>query len=399
VSRLLSALLCVVALAAPACSGPERVAAQADTAARPRPVKAIRIAEAPLLRTITVTGTLAAEEQVALGFKVAGRVAEVRVDLGSRVTQGQIVATLVDTDFDLRVRQADAALTQARVRLGLSASGESDTVVPENTALVRQRRAVTQDARLNRDRTKTFVEKGLSPRAALDSAEAALEVAEGEYQDALEEIRNREGLLAQRRSELEIARQQLQDTVLRSPLDGAVRERQVAVGEYRIPGNPVMTIVRTNPLRLQLSVPERDTPGLTTGLSARVRVDGDATEHPGRLERIGAAILEANRTLPIEVAVPNPKDALRPGQFATAEILVSRADRGLVVPRTAIVTFAGIQKVLTVVDGHAHEQRIRTGRPDGNRIEVLDGLRGGDLVILEPGDLIDGTPVQPAATE
>lgn len=375
------------------------MAAQADTAARPRSVKTVRIAEAPLVRTITVTGTLAAEEQVALGFKVAGRVAEVRVDLGSRVTQGQIVATLVDTDFDLRVRQAQAALTQARVRLGLSAAGDDDTVVPENTALIRQRRAVTQDARLNRDRTKTFVEKGLSPRAALDSAEAALEVAEGEYQDALEEIRNREGVLAQRRSELEIARQQLQDTVLRSPLDGAVRERQVAVGEYRAPGNPVMTIVRTHPLRLQLSVPERDTPGLTTGLLARVHVEGDVTEHPGRLERIGAAILETNRTLPIEVVVPNPSDKLRPGQFATAEIIVSRADRSLVVPRSAIVTFAGIQKVLTVVDGRAHEQRIRTGRSDGDRVEVIEGLRGGDLVILEPGDLIDGVPVQPAAAE
>jgi RND family efflux transporter MFP subunit len=400
VGRVRSALLfSVITLASSACSSPERVAAQADTATHPRQVKAVRIADAPLVRSITVTGTLAADDQVVLGFKVAGRVAEVRVDLGSRVTQGQVVATLVDTDFGLRVRQAEAALAQARVRLGLEPTGDSDAVDPENTALARQRRAVLQDARLNRDRTKTFVEKGLSARAALDSAEAALAVADGQYQDALEEIRNREGVLAQRRSELELARQQLQDTVLLSPLDGAVRERQVTVGEYRAPGSPVLTIVRTNPLRLQLSIPERDTPGLTTGLSARVRVDGDATEHPGRLERIGAAISEVNRTLPVEVVVPNPKDALRPGQFATADIVITRDDRGLVVPQDAIVTFAGIQKVLTVVEGRAHEQRIRIGRRNGDRVEVLEGLRGGDLVILDPGDLIDGAPVQTATAE
>lgn len=397
--RTPSALLLLLPLCLSACSGPERVEAQADEGAPLRPVKTVRIAEAPLVRSITVTGTLAAEDQVVLGFKVAGRVADVRVDLGSRVSEGQIVATLVDTDFSLRVQQAQAALVQARVRLGLSAEGDSDTVDPQNTALVRQRRAVAQEARLNRDRTKTFVERGLSPRAQLESAEAALEVAEGQYQDALEEIRNREGVLAQRRSELEIARQQLADTVLRAPLDGAVRERQVAIGEYRAPGNPVLTIVRTHPLRLQLAVPERDIQGLTSGLPVRVRVEGDTTEHIGRLERIGAAILEANRTLPVEAVVPNPNGVLRPGQFATADIVVSDRDRALVVPRDSIVTFAGIQKVLTVVDGRAREQRIRTGRREGERVEVLEGLRTGDLVIVGPGDLVDGVRVQPSTAE
>jgi len=382
-----------------ACSGQERVEAQADKTSAERQVKTVRIAEAPLVRSITVTGTLAAEDQVVLGFKVAGRVADVRVDLGSRVREGQIVATLVDTDFRLRVQQAQAALVQARVRLGLAAEGDNDTVDPLNTALVRQRRAVAQDARLNRDRTKTFVERGLSPRAQLESAEASLEVAEGQYQDALEEIRNREGVLAQRRSELELARQQLADTVLRAPLDGAIRERQVAIGEYRAPGNPVLTIVRTHPLRLQLAVPERDTQGLKSGLPVRVRVEGDTTEHVGRLARIGAAILETNRTLPVEAVVPNPNDLLRPGQFATADIIVSDSDRALVVPRGAIVTFAGIQKVLTVVDGRAREQRIRTGRRDGARVEVIEGLRNGDLVIVEPGDLVDGVRVQPSNAE
>ena len=382
----------------PACSGPERVAAK-NGSPEPRRVTTALVTEAPLRKAITVTGTLAAEDQVALSFKVAGRVADVRVDLGSTVDEGQVVATLVPTDFELRVRQAEAALVQARVRLGLPADGETDVVDPENTALVRQRRAVTQEARLNRDRQKTFVERLISPKAALDSAEAALEVAEAQYQDALEEIRNREAVLAQRRSELELARQQLKDTVLRATLDGAVRERQVAIGEYRGPGTPVLTIVRTHPLRLQLSVPERETPGLKTGLPVLVRVEGDTQEHAGRLARIGAAIDETNRTLPVEATVPNPNDRLRPGQFATAEIVVSEGEPALVIPRDALVTFAGVQKVLTVRDGRAHEQRIRTGRREGERIEVVEGLRGGDVVIRAPGDLVDGVPVRASAGE
>jgi RND family efflux transporter MFP subunit len=224
-------------------------------------------------------------------------------------------------------------------------------------------------------------------------------VAEGQYQDALEEIRNREGVLAQRVSEVEIARQQLQDTVLRSPIDGAVRARQVTPGEYLSPGSPVLTIVRTHPLRLQLSVPEREVGGLKPGLPVVVRVEGDSTGHEGRLERIGAAIDETNRTLPVEATVPNQRDALRPGQFATAEIVISDSDRALVVPRDAIVTFAGVEKVLTVKDGLAREHRVHTGRRAGERVEVLDGLAAGDLVIRDPGDLVDGVPVQVSDSE
>jgi RND family efflux transporter MFP subunit len=362
-------------------------------------VKTVAVADAPLMRSITVTGTLAAEDQVALGFKVAGRVDSINVDLGSRVTRGQVLATLVATDFELRVKQAEAALSQARVRLGLEPAGDDDSVDPEETALLRQRRAVTREARLNRDRMKTFVERGISPRASLDSAEASLEVAEGQYQDALEEIRNRQGVLAQRRSEVEIARQQLQDTVLRSPLDGAVRERQITQGEYAAPGTPVLTIVRTHPLRLQLAVPERDTTGLKVGLPVRVRVEGDDNAHDGRIERIGAAISEVNRTLPVEAVVPNAADTLRPGQFATADIVVTADDRALVVPRASIVTFAGVQKVLTVKDGRTYEQRIRTGRREGDRVEVVEGLSGGEVVIIEPGDLVEGVHVRTSNAE
>lgn len=353
----------------------------------------------PLVKAITVTGTLAAEDQVALGFKVAGRVEAVGVDLGSRVTEGQVLARLIPTDYELRVRQAEAALMQARARLGLTSSGQETAVDPETTALVRQRQAVAREARLNRDRMQTFVERGLSPRASLDAAVAALEVAEGQYQDALEEIRNRQGVLAQRQSEVEIARQQLQDTVLRSPIDGAVRQRQVTPGEYLAPGAPVLTVVRTRPLRLQLSVPERETTGLKPGLSVMVQVEGDSTRYEGRLERVGAAIDETNRTLPVEAVVPNGRDQLRPGQFATAEIIITATDAALVVPADAVVTFAGVQKVLLVKDGRAREQRIRTGRREAERVEVVEGIAAGDVVIRTPGDLVDGVPVQAGNAE
>jgi len=351
----------------------------------------------PLERAVTVTGTLAAEEQVALAFKVTGRVHELTVDLGSPVRRGQVLARLIPTDYELRIQQAEAALQQARARLGLPVNGEETSVNPDNTALVRQSRAVRDEARLTRDRVKTFVERGISSRADLDAAEAALEVADGKYQDALEEIRNREAVLAQRHSELALARQMLEDTVLRAPIDGAVRERQVTVGEFRSAGTPVLTIVQTNPLRLRVAVPERAAVSLRGGQPVRVRVEGDSAVYDGKLVRLGAAIDEANRTLPVEAAVANPNGALRPGMFATADIVVDRAQQAIVVPADALVTFAGVQKVLVVRDGKARELRVRVGRRNNDHIEIIEGIKAGDLVIVKPGDVVDGVTVRPRA--
>jgi RND family efflux transporter MFP subunit len=375
-----------------ACGGPSQSVA-AGGAPKPREVSVATAALEPLERTVAVTGTLAAEEQVALSFKVTGRVHELNVDLGSPVRRGQVLARLTPTDFELRLQQAEAALQQARARLGLPPSGGDGIVNAESTALVRQSRAVRDEARLTRDRVQTFVARGISSRADLDAAEAQLEVADGKYQDAIEEIRNREAVLLQRQSELAIARQALEDTALRSPIDGAVRERQVTVGEFRSTGTPVLTIVRTDPLRLRVAVPERATTALRTGQAVRVRIEGDDATYQGKLVRLGAAIEEDNRTLPVEAAVANPHGTLRPGMFASAEIVVDRSDKAVVVPHDAIVTFAGVQKVLVVKDGKAVEQRVRTGRRNADRVEIVEGVSAGDVVIRKPGDVVDGVAV------
>jgi RND family efflux transporter MFP subunit len=375
-----------------ACGGGSSAAARADAKAGAASVKVVRLQREPLARTVTVSGTLAAEEQVTLSFKVTGRVEELKVDLGSIVRKGDVIARLSPTDFDLRLRQADASLQQARARLGLDPNGDADVVDTDQTSVVRQARASLSEARRQRERIATFVVRGISAKADLEAADAALEIAEGRHQDALEEVRNRQAILAQRRSELALAKQQLDDTLLRSPIDGVVRERQVFAGEYRSAGTPIVTVVRQHPLRMQLAVPERASTMLRVGQSVRVTVEGDATIHEGRVSRISPSIEEGTRTLPIEAEIPNLTGKLRPGTFAKADI-VTADDPALVVPLSALVVFAGVEKVLVVKDGKVHEQRVRTGLRLGDRVELLDGVAPGDAIILTPGGLADGSPV------
>jgi RND family efflux transporter MFP subunit len=387
------------------CGGPARFAAGAEdpkgkagapreaSKAAPREVKVTQAAERALARTVAATGTLAADEQVVLGTKVAGRLAEITVDLGTRVRRGQMVGKLDQSDFKLRVDQADAALQQARVRLGLTPTGTDERVDPEQTAIVRQARATLEEARLTRDRSLKLMEQDLIARAQLDSAEAGLQVADGRYQDAQEEIRNRQAIIAQRRSELDLARQQLTDTVILSPLDGAVSLKQASVGEYLAAGAPIATLVRVHPLRLRVPVPEREGAGVRTGHAVTLTVEGDPTVYRGRVVRLSPIVQEQNRTLMVEAEVPNERGFLRPGSFARVEIVTEANQRVVAVPATAIIVFAGVEKVLSVRQGQTVEVRVTTGRRLGDEVEILDGLKKGDTVVTRPGNLVGGQPV------
>jgi RND family efflux transporter MFP subunit len=386
-----SLAILVVALAG--CGGDRSARALPENGEAPRHVKVAKAAEATVARVVSASGTLAADDQVVLGTKVTGRVSEIAVDLGSRVRKGQIVARIDPSDYRLRVAQAEAALQQARVRLGLPAEGTSDKIDPEQTSLVRQAAAMLKEARLTHDRMAELWKGNYVARADLDTAVSKLAVAEGQYQDAIEEIRNRQGLLVQRRSELEISRQQLADTAIVSPMDGAVSERQASVGQYLAAGASAVTLVRIDPLRLRLAVPEREAGAVRVGQTVELTVEGDSAKYSGRVARLSPAIAENNRTLLIEAEVPNGKGMLRPGSFAKADIVIEAGQEIITVPRDSVINFAGIEKVLMVVGGKAVEKRVRTGRRIGEQVEVIEGIVVGNQVIVQPGNLVAGQPV------
>lgn len=404
-SRLFAVVLMISGIVLAACGGDQTALASGKGGSRgkgegsgpeslpPREVRVARAETASLARTVAVAGTLAADEEAELGPKVAGRLTTIAVDLGDNVRRGQVLARLSPTDFDLRVRQSENALNQARAQLGLAPDTPLRTVNPEETALVKQAVANLTQTRLTRDRMARLFEQQLIPQQDLDAAEAAFQVAEGRYQEAIETARTRQALLGQRLSELEIARQQRSDSIVVAPFNGRIRERRSSIGDYVAVGQPVLVLVRVDPLRLRLDVPEREAPGIRTGQPVKLSVEGDPEPHTGRVARISPALSEESRTLLVEAEVPNPSGSLRPGTFAKAEIVTESGEPAVLVPASAVVTFAGIDKVLGVEDGKAVEKRVRTGRRAGDRVEILEGAVAGDTVVVEPGNLVDGQPV------
>jgi len=396
-------ILTLSSLLLSACNTPPGAAASSDStgrtdrtdrsASQTRQVQTALAEEKAIDQLVVVTGTLAADQEIVLGFKVAGRLADIPVDLGSSVQKGQPIARLDTTDFELRVRQADAALQQARVKLGLGPEDSDLSVNVENTAIAKQARAEMDAARSRLERARQLFDKGLLPKADFDTTNSGYKVAEAKYEDSLEEARNRQALLAQRRSELEISRQQLADSVLYAPISGMIRQRNANSGQYLAAGTPVVTVVQMNPLRLQTAVPEREARMIRIGQPVRVTVEGAPGTHSGRVARISPSFDETNRTLLVETEVSNTARILRPGAFSRAEIVVAAGYRALLAPAASITTFAGIDRVFVLGEGKVAEKRIKTGRRSDEGVEILDGIKSGDRVVLNPGNITDGEKV------
>lgn len=365
---------------------------QGGEKAEPKKVKVAKVTEMPLGEGVKVNGSLAAFEQTTVSVKAAGRLESIYVDLGTTVRKGQAIAKIESKDYQFRLMQSEAALAQARARVGLPADGANDNVDPEQTATVRQTKAVLEEARLTRDRAAQLVKDGVIPKAEYDSAVASYKVAEGRYQDSIEEIRNRLAVIAQRRSELAVAKAQLADTTIYSPIDGKVEQRQANVGEYLATSTPVATIVKINPLRFRAEVPERESAKIRVGQNLRLSIDGSEMSYSGRITRFSPTITEQNRVLVVEADIIND-GALRPGSFARAEIVTDDSSVGMTVPLSTLVTFAGIEKVIIVENGKAVEKPITSGRRTNDYIEILSGVKVGDTVVISPGNLQSGQPV------
>src|SRR5881394_1020374 len=385
-------------LAALGCSkrGTAGAGKAADVPSPARAARAVTVAtvtDQVMERTVAVIGSLAAHNEATLSVKVPGRLETLPVDLGSIVHQGQLIAQVEPKDYELQLTQAEAMLSQARARLGLTLAGDDEKVDANQTSTVKEAKARLEEARKNRNRIVELNEQGILSQSERETADAAHEVAANRFRDALEEVNNRLAQLAQRRAEVEIARKQLADTAIRAPFDGVIQERRTSAGEYLIAGRPLVTIVQTDPLRLRVEAPERESAAIRPGQKVRVWVEGNPSAHAGTINRVSPAIDRLTRMLVVEADIPND-GSLRAGSFVRAEIITRDDQRALSVPADALVTFAGIEKVFVVEKDKAVEKPVSIGRRGTNWVEVVSGVKSGDVVVLKPGNLQSGEAVK-----
>jgi len=366
--------------------------AHADTALKAKPneppvvqaaVLTIRPTSWPTI--VRTQGSLIADEVAIVGAKVAGRVNEVNFDLGDAVRAQAVLATFDQEDFKLEVSLAEAQMLQARAALGLGPRDPLESLDPESAPPVREAKAMWDETRTRvaRVRQLQLHARNTVTQEEYDQAVAAEGAADARHAAAINAVREKIALINVRASELRQAQQRLSDTVIHAPFEGLVQERHVAHGSFLQLGDPIGTLVRTGVVRFHGTMPERHAHRLALGQKVVLKIEGMAQPREVTVTRISPTVEEMSRSLAFEALVPNGDGALRTGLFVEAAVVVDSEAQSLIIPRSAIMEFAGAEKVWKIVDGVAKEQVVQTARHDQRVVEIIGGLAAGDSILAD----------------
>jgi RND family efflux transporter MFP subunit len=372
------AMLALVAGLATACGTAKGESADQTEAAAAVTVSVAAATEQPIVRFLKVTGTLAAEEEAEVAAEVQGRVIATPVERGTRVAEGSDLIRVSPAEAQAQAAEAEANAAQLEGRLGLSGTSEFDIDrVPE----VANARAQSTLAQGDFDRAKMLFEKKLLSQSDFDQKSAQAEVARRQFDIARNGAMQQYQALLAARARVVLARKALADTVVKAPFAGVVGERLVSVGDYVTRGTKVASVLRTNPLRVRLTLPEQYSAEVAVGRSVSFEVDAaPGKKFTGQVRYVSPALEATSRTLIVEAVVPNEAGALRPGSFATALIEQGNRSPGILTPATAVRTVAGTSRVFVVSGNRAEERIVTLGQPVGDLIEITSGLEAGENV-------------------
>lgn len=369
-------------------------AAAADPNATPEAVVVTSAAaiRRDLPRFVEATGSLGADEQTDVAPNVGGRVSAVGVDLGSYVQKGAVLIRLDPADARLRLAQLEAqaqqalsAVRQAEARIGVRPGQAFD---PTRVAEVRSAKAALDLAETQMRRYEKLIESGDVSRSSYDQQKGQLDQLRQQYEVALQAARQNYAAIQTARAgaaaaetQVAQARKGISDTTIYAPISGYVSERPADVGEYVTTSSKIATIVRTNPLRLRIDIPEQYLPLVRPGQSVSVTTSSYPDRaFAGRVARISPNVTAASRTLTVEAEVDNGGGLLKPGQFASVRMQLPNSEAAVLVPASAVRTQESTSHIFVLRDGRVEDRVVQPGQAEGDLVEIKLGVREGELV-------------------
>jgi membrane fusion protein (multidrug efflux system) len=303
-------------------------------------------------------GTLKSDEEVMISSEIDGILKVLKVQEGSIVSKGILLAQINDTDYRLELNRAEAALRQMDASLA--------------------------NAKVEFERKEALYKEALVTRQQYDDIFARRLLAEGEVDRA--------------RGTLDLAKEKLAKTRINAPMAGVIKEKKVTSGDYIRNGTPLLVLVRNNPIKLSFTVTEKDVARLKTGQECVFKVDSfPGREFQGKLSVIYPNLEERTRSLQAEALVPNPQMILKPGLFARVTLYTGAAGDKVLVPITALLYENNKVKVFVVDAGQAKERFVQVGSKYGEFMEIVEGLKGGEqLVVVGQNNLAEGVKVNVA---
>jgi len=331
-------------------------------------VATVRASDSKISATLPATTT--AFEAANIFARTNGYIEKRYVDIGDRVKAGALLADITAPELDHQITQAKATLAQSQATL-------------QQTQASRELADVTnaRDSKLVQQGWLTL-QQGDNDRLTLRSQQAAVAVAQSN--------------IAAQDAQIRVLEQEKAYQRVVAPFDGVITQRNIDNGSLVTSGSTFMyTLMHPDVIRTQVFVPQDEAFGLGPGVDAVIRVPEIPNRtFPGKVTRIASALQPGSRTLLTEIDVPNPDGALSPGIYCTVELLIPRKTPSMIIPADAVVFDRNGVHVAVVEDGIVHLQKITIARDFGTEVEVHEGVKPGDQVILNPMiDLAEGSKV------
>ena len=358
--------------------------------------------------TNAATGSLTADETSDVAPQVAGKITNIMVNVGQFVSRGAVIAKVDDREARLRlataqavVKQAKAGVLQAEARLGLLDNKKFlASAVPEVRAAnanYEQLLAELKQAEANERRYRDLVESGdvamityEQYRTARDTAQAKannakqlLDAAVNTARQSNQAIVTAQANVDSAMTQVADAQQGIKDTVVYAPFGGYVSSRPAAVGEYVSSASIVATILRTNPIKALVQIPESDVPNVTLGRGVSVEVDAYKNrKFAGTVSAVNPAVDPASRAATVEALIENGDNALRTGMFVTAKITREGGSVSVFVPKAAVYNDQTTQsfRVFVIQDGVAKLRVVQLGTDEGDFQQIITGVNADETV-------------------
>lgn len=392
--RLTAAVLLAGALAWPACSSADGKAPDAATVAVLTAVSVAPTAavEQPITRFIRATGSLMAEDHADVAAEIAGRIVATPIERGTAVNEGAVLVRISPAEAEAQAREAEANAAQIEARLGITTGGTFDVnAVPE----VQTAKSSYDLAQNEFNRIKSLLEQQVVSQSEYDQRRSQLDASRQQYEAARNGAAQQFQALQAARARVALAHKSLADTTVRAPFTGLVAERLVSTGDYVTKGMKIAVVVRVNPLRVQLTVPEQFVSAVKVGASVTFQVDAYAgREFTGTVRYVSPALEANRRALTVEAVVPNQSGDLKPGLFATARIEQPDKVPAVMVPGSAVLVQGGTSRVYVVSGDKVEERIVTTGQQVDAFVEIATGLKAGEKVATKNvAQLFDGAKV------
>ena len=366
----------------------------------PREVVLVEVVTHPAARHEMITGTIFGEEEVSVAAEVGGRLVAIVHDLGDEVAPGGVLAQIDPTNDELAVARAEAELLATLARVGLNElpNGEPDL---SNLPLVMRAEAQEANARARLERARQLHERTppLISEQEFNDLQTQHEVAATSV--GSERLAAR-ALLAEARvraASLDAARKRLDDTSVRAPREMdvtfRVASRRVSVGEVVSSGQALFRLVASDRVKFRGYVPDRFAGIIGVGSPAELLVDGVAEPFAASVSRVSPAVEIASRSFEIEILAPNRDHRLKPGSFVRARVRTGVEERARFVPASAVLQFAGVQRVFSIREGRVTEHVVTLSEghaPGWYEVRGLPEVVGS--IIDQPRGLTQGTEVR-----